>query len=410
MDYVPNKNHEGFDELLRNKSYYYQNYIKSTPFFVQYMDYMQLNENALIVTREPLAGASLSNLARLLVQNRFKIDGRYLPRMLYATTISSLMTPLRIKEYLQFDKTIKKTEIPHHPIFILGHWRSGTTYLHNMLSLDTTLGYFSTFHASLPSVFLGSETLIKSFVASSLPKKRPMDDVPMGPALPQEDEFALAAVSPYSANHGLCFPSNAAYYNRFIFMDDVPQKILDEWKEIYRYLIQKETLYSQGRQLVLKNPANTARVKLILEMFPEAKFIHIYRNPYHVYQSMLKLLLSIVPYMCVQKPPNTAEVEQQVLHVYKRMYTKYLKERAHIPKENLVEVRYEEFIQQPLEQLNHIYTKLNLCGFEESEKKFADYIETQAKVKKQKYLSDESVKEKIYTDWKFAFEAFHYRK
>ena len=193
-------------------------------------------------------------------------------------------------------------------------------------------------------------------------------------------------------------------------MDDVPQQIKDEWKERYRYLIQKETLYRKGKRLVLKNPANTARAQLLLEMFPEAKFIHIYRNPYHVYLSMMKLLLNIVPFMCVQKPPNIAEVEQRVLQVYKRMYMKYLEEKTAIPKENLVEVRYEEFIRHPHEQLNHIYTALHLHGFKESEKKFSEYIASQEHVKKQKYFLDELVKEKIYEEWKFAFTAFHYKK
>jgi omega-hydroxy-beta-dihydromenaquinone-9 sulfotransferase len=374
------------------------------------MDYKQLNENALIITREPLAGASVTNLLRLLTQNRFRIDVRYMPRMLYTMTISSLMTLSRIKEYAQFEKAIQKTEITQSPLFILGHWRSGTTYLHNLLSLDSTFGYFSTFHASLPSVFLGNEAYIKSIVASSLPEKRPMDDVAMGLELPQEDEFALAAVTPYSANHGLCFPRNATYYNRFIFMDDVPQKIKDEWKDVYLHLIKKETLYRDGKRLVLKNPANTARIKLLLELFPEAKFIHIYRNPYYVYQSMMKLLLNLIPLMCVQKPPEITVVEQQVLQVYKRMYMKYLTERTDIPKENLIEVRYEDFIQQPLTQVKNIYSTLHLNGFKQSEKKFTEYILSQTQVKKQKYVLDENVKEKIYREWTFAFDAFQYEK
>lgn len=379
-------------------------------FFILNMDSVQFNENILIVRREPLAGASLTNLLHLIVQNRFRIDPRYMPRMLYAITISSALTPLRIKEYIQFGKTIKNTKIPHHPLFILGHWRSGTTYLHNILSLDSGLGYFSTLHASLPTIFLGSEGLIGSFVKSSLPEKRPMDDVRMGPALPQEDEFALAAVSTYSGNHGLCFPKNVERYYRFIFMEEVSQKIKEEWKETYRYLIQKETLYRNGRRLVLKNPANTARVQLLLEMFPEAKFIHIYRNPYHVYRSMMKLLQSIVPYMCVQKPPKTAEIERQVFRVYKQMYMKYLKERTNIPKDNLIEIRYEDFIKKPLEQLSCIFEKLHLDGFKESEKKFAGYIASQSHMKTQQYVLSECEKEKIYNEWEFAFDCFQYDK
>jgi hypothetical protein len=235
-----------------------------------------------------------------------------------------------------------------------------------------------------------------------------MDDITMGTDLPQEDEFALAAFSTYSANHGLCFPRNAEFYNRFVFMENVPQKGIDEWKEVYRYLLKKETLYRNGKQLVLKNPANTARIKLLLEMFPEAKFIHIYRNPYHVYLSMMKLLMSIVPFMCVQKPPRIEEIEKQVLCVYKKMYMKYFKERNDIPKGNLVEVRYEDFIQQPSKEIKCIYTKLQLDGFNKSEKTFNEYIASQTNVKKQKYIMDESLKQRIYGAWKFAFDNFNY--
>jgi hypothetical protein len=372
------------------------------------MENADLDKKALMVTREPLAGTTLTNLLRLLLQNHFTIDVQYLPRMMYATAICILLTPLRTRENFHFDNTIRKTKIVNHPLFILGHWRSGTTYLHNLLSLDTNLGYYSTFHATLPGLFLGNEGFIKSLVTLSLPEKRPMDDVRMGPELPQEDEFALAACCPYSVNHGLCFPRNASYYNRYIFMEDVPQTVKNEWKACYHYLIQKETFFRNGKRLVLKNPSNTARVKLLLELFPEAKFVHIYRNPYHVYYSMRKLLHSIVPYMCLQTPPETSELERKILVVYKQMYTKYFKERDEIPAENLIEIRYEEFIEQPLLHIKRIYIQLHLNGFQESEKKFMEYIASQAQFKTQNYLLDEPVKEKIYTQWKFAFDMFHY--
>ena len=374
------------------------------------MDYINLKQNTLVMTKEPLAGNTLESLFHLLAQNRFDVDFRYIPRLLYSFMLSSIMGPFRIKERLQFDKAIKETDIKQHPIFILGHWRSGTTFLHNVLSLDKNLGYFTTFHCYLPGVFLGGEIFFKSLAASHIPDKRPMDDVTMRVDLPQEDEFAIAAFSPYSANHGMCFPRNAEFYNRFVFMEDVSKKAIGEWKEVYLYLLKKVTLCRDGKQLVLKNPANTARVKLLLEMFPDAKFVHIYRSPYHLYLSMMKLLMSIVPFVCVQKPPKIEEAEKQVLGVYKQMYKKYFKEREHIPRGNLVEVRYEDFIQQPLKELKRIYAELHLDGFKESEKVFMEYISSQANFKIQKYVVDEIIKEKIYKEWKFAFDEFGYEK
>ncbi|HVQ00359.1 MAG TPA: sulfotransferase [Candidatus Thermoplasmatota archaeon] len=374
------------------------------------MEYQRLKENTLQVTREPLAGTSLSNLIRLLLENKCDIDVRYLPRLLYAMTVSGLATPLRIEEHLRFDTAIKNTKIEHHPVFILGHWRSGTTYLHNLLSLDATRGYVTTMHALIPEVFLGSERLVNSIVRHSLPEKRPMDEVSMGSALPQEEEYALAALCPYSPNHELCFPRNASFYHRYILMEEVPQRIREAWQAIYRVFLQKETLAWGGRQLVLKNPSNTARVNLLLEMFPDAKFIHIFRNPYHVYRSMMKLVLSIVPYMCLQQPPPVSEVEQQVLQVYKQLYLKYLKDRADIPPENLIEVRYEEFLRQPFDHLKTIYERLHLEGFTGSEQKFRDYIASQQHMTTQRYDLDSFLKERIQKEWDFAFKAFQYEK
>jgi hypothetical protein len=360
-------------------------------FFTHHMDYVRLKENTLRVTQQPLAGTALSNLMRVLIENKFDIDIRYLPRLLYAITISSLATPLRIKEHLQFDSAIKNTEIEQHPLFILGHWRSGTTYLHNLLSLDTTRGYVSTLHALIPGVFLGSGTLAAAIVAKSLPKKRPMDDVSMGTTLPQEDEYALAALCPYSPNHQMCFPRNSAYYDRFISLDDVSPSVREAWREIYQYLLQKETLSCGGKQLVLKNPSNTARVNL-------------------VYHSMMRLPLSIIPYMCLQQPPAIPVVEHQVFEVYKQMYIKYLNDRGNIPHENLVEIRYEDFIRTPVDHLKLIYERLDLDGFQTTKKKFIDYIALQDHVKKQQYTLDEHQRTRIYEEWKFAFDAFHYEK
>ena len=367
-----------------------------------------MKENTFVLTKTPLAGYNLTNIFYLLAQARFMVDCRYIPRLLYLTTLSSTMAPFRIAERIKFDKIIRNTEIKYDPIFILGHWRSGTTYLHNVLFLDKNLGFFSTFQAYLPGVFLVGKKLFKPVVATSIPKKRPMDDVVMEVDLPQEDEYAIAAFSPYSCYHGPCFPRNSEFYNKFVCMEDVPKKTIEEWKEVYLYLLKKVTLCRDGKRLVLKNPVNTARIKLLLEMFPDAKFIHIYRNPYHIYQSMMRFLMIIAPLFCVQKPPKIEDVEKLMMDLYIEMFEKYFKERGYIPEGNLVEVRYEDFIQHPLKGLKRIYTELHLDGFKESEKAFSEYIASQANVKIHRYEVNEELREKVYKKWGFAFKEFGY--
>jgi hypothetical protein len=368
---------------------------------------LQLRENVFDVKYEPLAGASVTNLLRLYAQNKFLISIRYMPRALYATALSNIIAPFRIKENIKFNKKIKQTEMKHPPLFIIGHWRSGTTYIHNMLSLDATFGFCSTFTATVPGVFLGSEKIFKPVLAGSITEKRPMDDVPMGTDLPQEEEYAIGAFIPYAYYNGWIFPKNMGFYNKFVCMDNVSKDVIDEWKETYLYFLKKLTYYRDGKRLILKNPAHTARIKHLLEMFPDAQFINIYRNPYHLYYSMMRFLRIVVPIYCLQKY-DMQSLEGHMLDLYAQMYKKYFEERSLIPKGNLVEIKYEDFIQNPLKNVKKIYTTLGLKNFEASKKFFSEYVTSQKYFKASNYNVEPAVKDKIDKKWKFIVDEFGY--
>ena len=372
------------------------------------MDFEHIKENSLVVTNTPLPGYTLPNFLSLLAQNKFHVNARYVPRFIYCLALSTIMTPFYIKERYQFDARINRTSLTKPPLFIIGHWRSGTTYLHNILAQDTTLGYFSTFQAYLPAIFLSSEALFKPLVSASIPERRPMDDVLMNADFPQEDQYAIGAFSPYSYYHGWCFPQRMEYYNNYVCMDQVSQRSIDEWKKIYLYLIKKITLQHKGKQLVLKNQDNTGKVKLLLELFPDAKFIFLYRNPYTLYQSMMKFIRITIPRFCIQNPPKLESVEKSMMDLYTRVIQKYLKERHEIPLDNLIEVRYEDFIAQPLTQMKAIYTHLHLDSFTQAQPRFQDYISSQKTIKLTQYPVSKTVKSKVEKAWGFAIKEFGY--
>ena len=143
------------------------------------MGYDRLKEQSLLVTKEPLAGADLKTIFWLLKQNHFHVSLPYIPRFIYSLILSTILSPFRYRDRHLMRKIGEKSNIHTSPIFLLGHWRGGTTYLHNMLSKDDQFGYFSTFDAYLPGACIQSEKLLKGIVANSLPKTRPMDDVIM---------------------------------------------------------------------------------------------------------------------------------------------------------------------------------------------------------------------------------------
>src|SRR5512136_586657 len=111
-------------------------------------------------------------------------------------------------------------------------------------------------------------------------------------------------------------------------------------------------------------------------MFPDAQFINIYRNPYHLYYSMMRFLRIVVPIYCLQKH-DMQNLEEHMLELYAQMYKKYFEEKNLIPKGNLVEIKYEDFIQNPLKNVKKIYTTLGLKNFEASKKNFTDYATSQ---------------------------------
>jgi omega-hydroxy-beta-dihydromenaquinone-9 sulfotransferase len=372
------------------------------------MQYHKRKENILLVTKEPLAGANLSTIFRLLIQNKFHISFSYLPRILYSIFLSSMLLPFRRKEHKTYNKTIKEYEVKHHPLFLLGHWRSGTTFLHNVLSKDNQFGFLSTFDAYLPGVFLSCESFLKPLVAMSIPSKRPMDNVAMNADFPQEDEYALGGSCVYSYYHGWCFPRNMGLYNQYVLFDRLSAKTKNDFKNHYSYLIKKASIKTGGKRLLLKNPSNTARIKILLDLFPDAKFIHIQRNPYHQYLSMMRFMKMVIPLYCVQTPPAFKEVEDLMMELYVQMYTKYFNERKLIPKGNLIEIRYEDFIVDPFLEINNIYVKLGLLGFEGAERSFKAYILSQSEIKTADYEISKEIRDKVYNKWKFIFEKFGY--
>jgi len=367
---------------------------------------MKIQGDALDVTFEPLAGFGLTNLLRITAHNKFNISTRYMPRLLYSFLLSSVLTPFRFRETLKYRTIIDKTKITKSPLFIIGHWRSGTTYLHNLMTLNQNYGYCSTFHTTAPNVFLANEKIIKPIVSASLPKKRPQDDVALGADLPQEEEYGLGALFPYAYYNGWCFPKNMKFYNKFVCLVDIPDRILKNWKNNYLYFLKKVTIYNKDKRLILKNPANTGRIKLLLEMFPDAQFVHIIRNPYEVYHSMIRFMEVIMSKYCVQVPPD--DLIEVMMDLYNQMYDKYFSERDLIPSENLTEIKYENVINNPVDNIKKIHNNFNLSGYNKHEEKLKKYVDSQKQTKLSKYSMDENVKEMIYKKWKRIFEEFEY--
>ena len=308
-------------------------------------------------------GSNARNWFGLLWRHYHRISPRFVPRVLVITLTVVASSPARLIERLRFNQRIRNTT-PQDPIFILGHPRSGTTYLHYILSRDPRFAFCAVYESLMPWVFLSFGRPLRAILRRALPATRPMDNLRMGAELPKEEEFALACMGPGSMVTGYFFPRKmVAMLDRYVLLHDAADK--RQWQAHLLHLVRKLTLKYGPRPLLLKSPWNTARVKEILEVFPNARFIHIHRDPCTVYASNLRLYEKTLPMLTLQTY-SAADVEDFVLHGYKVMMEKFHREKALIPPGHLVEFSYEEFIGKEIDMLERVYAQLGLPDFQKA--------------------------------------------
>lgn len=349
----------------------------------------------------------LSNILRL-THYAIGIHPRYVLRLLLIAITSLMTLPLRLWEKMVWERRIINTPIVHPPIFIIGHWRSGTTHLHNLISQDPAFGYLSMYQSMVPDCSLVGGNWLKSLLSRIVPVKRPMDNMTWPIDAPQEEEIALAKTMPYAFYTQFLFPhSTLPLFKKFVLLQDASEAFMREFKRMYYRLLQIASIHADGKQLVLKNPVNTARIRLLLELFPGAKFIHIHRCPYDVFASTRNLRSSLLSLTTLQflDPGN---VDNTILELYEDMMQQFFRDRPSIPSGQIVEVGFEELEREPLKVLQRIYEELNLPGFNDVLPAFESYLASQRAYRKNQFQLSVQERELIDRRWAFAFQKFGY--
>lgn len=358
------------------------------------------------VALSTIAGSSFPNIIKVFKGQ--KIHPGYSARKFNAFAISLLNEPLRWWEEIRYGNAVNKTAIPDSPVFILGHWRSGTTLLHNMLCEDPQFAYITTYQGVFPNQLLGSKWLLRNIMKAMMPEKRPSDNMALSPEFPQEEEFAFGNTCPYSLYNFWYFPDKTfEFYNKYIRFADNNEKVRTGWISSYKKMMRKSLYYHGKKQFISKNPPHTGRIKILLEAFPNAKFIYIYRNPITVFESTKKLITSTIPTLTFQNISET-EIEQIIFRLYKEIVGDYEATKHLIPKGNLVEVKFEDFEKDTVGGLKNIYNTLSINGYQNAEKHFIAYANAQKKYQKNTYSFSRQKVEEIKQHWNFSIEQYGY--
>lgn len=321
------------------------------------------------------------------------VDREFMARYMGLLFCNALFAPMRLWQSMAYSGRIAREELHPEPLFLLGFWRSGTTLLHNLLAMDPRWGFVNTYQAAMPDVFLAGQNRVRRMIEKSLPPNRGVDNIPVDFAMPQEEEIAMmcsSGVSPYEYLH---FPRTAAGSLDYLFPKDrLEPERLEQWKREYTKLLQTASYHMDGKPLLLKSPSNTSRITALLDLFPDARFVYIQRDPYDTVRSYARLIRLMNDWHALQRVDFDQLLRKQ-LEVYRDMAEAYLEQRTLIPSSRLVEIRFEELEQDKIGQIRRIYDVLGFEGYNDFEPRLTEYVESIAGFEKNpSHMSDQVIR------------------
>lgn len=319
-----------------------------------------------------LAGAKYG-VFRFL-SKKYSVEKPFRSKWLLSGLVSIVCTLLSFFDKIVYSLKSKPKEL-EDPIFILGHWRSGTTLLHNLMCKDPKMGYTTTYQTIFPNNLFSFQWLFKLFMKKLMPDKRPVDNVSLHVDYPQEEEFALNNEIPFSFYNWWYFPKNTREIAKEYLLDKTTsKKDWVVWKKNFKQFVTRSLINTNGARFISKNPPHTARIPQLLELYPNAKFIYIHRNPYEVVRSTVAFYKSILPATQLQDIDEETLLKD-ILWVYKELVEKYENDKKNISSKNLIEIKYADLVSKPDREIQSIYNNLLNDDYCRVQTNIAEYLD-----------------------------------
>lgn len=353
-------------------------------------------------------GMKFTDFMRLLAAHRFRIHPVRIPMACIVSGFTIYNSAMSLIQSALHGKRIRNVEIEQPPIFIVGHWRSGTTYLHELFFQDERFTSPTTYECFAPDHFLITGRVIPKIAWFLLPSRRPMDNMPVGFDLPQEDEFALCSMGAPTPMYRSAFPNDPPPYLETLDMEDIEPETLAAWRRAVKRFIATLTVARPGR-LVLKSPPHTGRIGHLAKMFPGARFVHIARNPVQLFQSTRRLWMTLDDVQGFQLSKNR-DLDEFVFEAFERMYRGFEKQRLDLDEKNICEIRYEDLVADPLPAMETIYQQLELGEFERIRPQLDKFVSGRGDYRPNRHASvSVEIIEKIKTRWAGYIERYGYQ-
>ncbi|KAG8469199.1 hypothetical protein KFE25_007717 [Diacronema lutheri] len=331
-------------------------------------------------------------------------------RVVVLTLSAAFHSAVSVVESLVYGRTVAAQPVRDDPVFVLGHPRTGTTLVYNLLGMDTaSFIYPTTYLTTFPFTALALRP-VKGLVSRALPKTRPMDNMELGLDMPQEDELGTNALSGgVSLVMPIVFMTRALDYFPYFTFERAPAGKFDAWRRALHLLLRKAAVLAGGqgpRRMLLKSPMHTARVRLLDGMFARASYIYIFRHPFAVFQSAANMAEKTYSLTYLDDPTD-AQIQEFILAQFELLLDEYLAARERV-RDRLLEIRYEAFEADPFAGVCSIYAHFGWPMPMRDELR-AHCAQLRASYAKNDFRElTPGLKALIYRRWRRAFDVFGY--
>lgn len=353
-------------------------------------------------------GMGLSAWIGLLRRGRFDITLNCLPSIVTVSLSAPINSILYLLSEALFARRAGRCAVEPQPIFVIGHWRAGTTLLHELLACDPAHGYPTTYQCFFPGHFLLTGGLARGWFNIFMPKTRPMDRMPTGVDRPQEDEFALANLGLGSPYVTLAWPRHEPRDMDYLDLEGLGTEERRRWEEGLLWFI-KRLYYRQKKRLVLKSPPHMARIRTLVRLFPGARFIHISRHPLAIVPSCLWLWKTLASVQGLHNPVGEEPwMRDFALSLVERVYRAYEADKCLIPPGHLVEIAFEDLVADPKRVMKDIYARLDLGDFARAEAGVDAYLASRKDYQPNVFEVPEALRRDILERWADYMDRFGY--
>jgi omega-hydroxy-beta-dihydromenaquinone-9 sulfotransferase len=204
---------------------------------------------------------------------------------------SMLTTFFLLMDHLLFPN-FRRVKVKN-PVFIIGHPRSGTTFIHHLFTQTDEMAAFKAWHILFPAI---SQRILLKPLIRYLIRKKITEIIPESAGhriaidkVEEEEMLFLHNRDTQFVIIGTILGFAGEDYREIRFHDLQPRSKRIRSAKFLKGCFQRHIFYTGKTQIFAQTHFSTHRIRTLMEVFPDAKFIYMHRDPHETLPSYFSL-------------------------------------------------------------------------------------------------------------------------